>query len=316
MPDRDTGTQSRLLGALRERLKRNQTNYDRTRANSQFAVESYSLVVLALRNHCGPEYIQALGELLRAQNQDGSWPAFSSDDAQGCWVTALAVLALMKVRQPSGEWERGLRWLLCAKGREATWLWRWKFRSTDSSVKFDPAKYGWSWVPDTTSWVIPTAFSLLAVQYAEEQRLANASHLKDRINLGTSMLLDRMCPGGGWNAGNSVAFGVPYSPYIDATSIALLALQAYEYEGVNLSFSWLVARLPACPSPYSLAWGILALMAYPGKGPNFSDALLRATDALIARLEKSRGPLDTSTLAICALALEAVEGKNAFTVRA
>jgi hypothetical protein len=32
------------------------------------------------------------------------------------------------------------------------------------------------------------------------------------------MLLDRMCPGGGWNAGNSVVYGVPLTPHIDATA--------------------------------------------------------------------------------------------------
>jgi hypothetical protein len=62
-------------------------------------------------------------------------------------------------------------------------------------------------------------------------------------------------------------------------------------------------------------WGILALMAYAEKVLDFSDALPRATDALLARLEKNRGALDTSTLAVCALALEAVEGDNVFEVR-
>ena len=37
------------------------------------------------------------------------------------------------------------------------------------------------------------------------------------------MLLDRMCPGGGWSAGNSVVYGVALAPHIDAKSIALAA---------------------------------------------------------------------------------------------
>ena len=45
--------------------------------------------------------------------------------------------------------------------------------------------------------------------------------------------------------------------------IALLALAGHEKEpGVQTSLAWLVNRLPGCPSPYSLAWGILALAAY------------------------------------------------------
>lgn len=40
--------------------------------------------------------------------------------------------------------------------------------------------------------------------------------------------LDRACPGGGWNAGNSVAFGVPLDPHPDFTAMALLALRPFE----------------------------------------------------------------------------------------
>jgi hypothetical protein len=120
-------------------------------------------------------------------------------------------------------------------------------------------------------------------------------------------------PGGGWNAGNSIAFGVPYAPYYapyrDATSIALLPLSSQAHEwGVQASLSWLAARLAGCPSPYSLAWGILALTAYRKKNSEANDALPCATDALIAAILKDTSALDTSTLAICLLAIEAVEG--------
>ncbi|PYT26135.1 MAG: hypothetical protein DMG57_22565 [Acidobacteria bacterium] len=153
-----------------------------------------------------------------------------------------------------------IRWLLNAKGREANWLWRWKFQTVDHSVQFDPAKYGWSWVSGTTSWVIPTAFSLIALRQIRHRGLSQAPGVTERIDLGVSMLLNRMCPGGGWNAGNGVAFGAPYSAYIDTTAIALRALAGHEKErSVQASLAWLVNRLLGCPSPYSLAWGILAL---------------------------------------------------------
>ena len=42
--------------------------------------------------------------------------------------------------------------------------------------------------------------------------------------MGTAMLLDRACEGGGWNAGNSSVYGVPLRPQPDATAAALLAL--------------------------------------------------------------------------------------------
>jgi hypothetical protein len=270
-------------------------------------------VALALRNYHPPEYVQTLHALLAARKRDGSWPAFSGDNTQGCWVTALAVLALIAAGQTRADWAGGIHWLLDAKGREANRLWRWKFQMIDNSVQFDPAKYGWSWVPGTTSWVIPTAFSLIALQKARAAGLSPEPRLSERLSTGVTMLLDRMCPGGGWNAGNSVAFGVAYAPYIDATSIALLALRRHEHEpGVRASLSWLAARLPDCRSPYSLAWGILGITAYSRAYQATGAAMARATDSLIAALTKSAATLDTPTIATCALALEAIDGDNVF----
>jgi hypothetical protein len=47
----------------------------------------------------------------------------------------------------------------------------------------------------------------------------------ERRRQGVEMLLDRACVGGGWNSGNSVVYGVPLRPRVEATAIALLALQ-------------------------------------------------------------------------------------------
>jgi hypothetical protein len=229
-------------------------------------------------------------------------------------VTALAVLALIAVRQSRAYWAGGVRWLLDAKGREANWFWRWKFQTVDNSVRFDPRKYGWNWMPGTTSWVIPTAFSIIALQQVRNAGLSLDGRLSERVTLGIGMLLDRMCPGGGWNAGNGIAFGMAFAPYIDATSIALLALQGHKNSAVNASLSWLSARLGDCPSPYSLGWGILALAAYH-KETEIRQALVNASNALIEAIEKDRTALDTGTLAICTLALEAVDGDNVFAAR-
>ena len=59
--------------------------------------------------------------------------------------------------------------MIDARGREASWFWRWKLRTFDNKVQFDPAKFGWSWVSGTTSWVIPTAFALIALQQGRQR---------------------------------------------------------------------------------------------------------------------------------------------------
>lgn len=279
------------------------------------SVEPFCFRTIALRRDAGRELEQTLVFLERLQANDGGWPAVVGDEQQSSWTTALAALTLMTTGRCNAHLRRGVCWLIESKGREANWFWRWKFQNVDKEVKFDPTKYGWSWLPGTTSWVVPTAMSIIALRKAMRAGIVPAHLLNDRINLGIAMLLDRMCPGGGWNAGNSKAFGVSYTPYIDATSVALLALRGYEDPGMWSSLSWLETRLARCPSLYSLAWGLLALAAYSDTGIKAPQTLRRGGHGLAARIHENSGNVDTVTVAICLLALEAVEGDNVFEVR-
>jgi hypothetical protein len=115
----------------------------------------------------------------------------------------------MIVGRESAGLASAIRWLINPKGREANWSWRWKFQTVDNHVEFDPAKYGWSWVSGTMSWAIPTALSLIVLQQSKARCLDRTADLDRRIKIGTSRLVDRMCPDGGWSAGNRVAFGLP-----------------------------------------------------------------------------------------------------------
>ena len=308
---------ARSMLGLRDALRahQNQTGAWGYRG-TQASVESTCLTILALRRQPSIELALAVQALDGLQNTDGSWPAFIGDDPEGCWTTALAVLSLMAARHETKRLASGIKWLLNARGREANWFWRWKLRTVDNKVRFDPAKFGWSWVPGTTTWVIPTAFALIALQQARQRGYNETARLTDRVDLGTSMLLDRMCPGGGWNSGNGTAFGVPLAPHMDATSIALLALTRHEEEpGVQRSLHWLVNRLARCPSPYSLAWGVLAIAAYRRISAKGSENLRSRAEELMRLTENAASIEDTCTLALSALALEAMNGDSVFDVR-
>ncbi|MHB8656184.1 MAG: prenyltransferase/squalene oxidase repeat-containing protein, partial [Terriglobia bacterium] len=190
---------------------------------AQSHLEPTCLSLLALRYCAEPRVIRGLEFLLHSQNPNGSWPAFAGDDQEGCWVTALAVLTLNKFRACPNAVERGVNWLLDSKGKESHWLWKWKFRTSDTHVRFDPDKFGWPWMPETNSWVVPTSFALLALTQCFPG--CRPSRVRVRIARGIEMLLDRVCPNGGWNAGNGVVYGVPLGPHLEATAIALLALR-------------------------------------------------------------------------------------------
>lgn len=115
-------------------------------------------------------------------------------------------------------------------------------------------------------------------------------------------LLDRMCPGGGWNAGNSVVYGVPLTPHIDATSLAIASLRFhYHLPEVRQSLSWLLAA--KCSSAYSLAWKILALRSYLDVRSEVDPALAEARDQLVALVQEPAQIADNSTLALSILAL-------------
>lgn len=108
-----------------------------------------------------------------------------------------------------------------------------------------------------------------------------------------------MCPGGGWNSGNGIAFDVPVAPHIDATSIALLALAGYEQESrLAESLHWLAHRLAGCPLPYSLAWGILALAAYRRVSAEASESLALRAEELTELLGHAPSVTDNCTLAV------------------
>src|SRR5258708_9303787 len=87
--------------------------------------------------------------------------------------------------------------------------------------------------------------------------------LQQRFRRGVEMLYDRICPQGGWNAGNGVVYGTQLAPHPDATSIALLALRGVPLNAlVTASLDWLERRPQTYFPPWTLAWTILALTAF------------------------------------------------------
>jgi hypothetical protein len=197
---------------------------------------------------------------------------------------------------------------------EASWLVRLKFRYTDRQVRFDPTKYGWPWVPGTVSWVVPTSMVLITLERARRRGLAGGSELDNRLRLGTEMLLDRACAGGGWNAGNALVYGVPLRPHIDATAIALAALRPqYHQPIVRNSLTWLLDCIQ-CPSAYSLAWLILAITIFREMRSDIIPALAAARDRLAALVVDPQVIQDTSTIALAALALGVGPTDNPFEV--
>lgn len=223
--------------------------------------------LLALRSQEPPDgktLVSAAAWLRSAQLAKGGWPTANGKDP-GCWTTALACLALLKISGPSDSAVlRGLKWLWETWPAEGSLLWRlgqrWQQR-TEQIVRQDFSLRGWSWTPETASWVEPTAYVLILIRNVPKGLYPPKAN--ERIDLAEKMLYDRACPGGGWNTGNPLVYGVPGVPRIGPTVWALLALRNRQSHRKNVEgIQWLERNYPNICGPGSLALANLCLRVY------------------------------------------------------
>src|SRR5262249_19331301 len=127
-----------------------------------------------------------------------------------------------------------------------------------------------------------------------------------RLRKGTAMLLDRACRQGGWNAGNSIVWGVPLDAHLDTTAAALLAFDGAErhHPTVQAGISWLQKNVESCHSLYSLAWSMLALKAHD----QFTDPI---SDRIATWASSGEASNTVETMALACLGLLTASGNNA-----
>ena len=247
------------------------------------AVEPTSWALLALAgstaDHRAAETKAAAILFLRqSQRPDGSWSAAPGCD-KGTWVASLACLALAVAAGAAHEVGSGLSWLCDSWPGEGGAWWRIRNRLTGKShlAGQDHRLRGWGWTEGTSSWVEPTAYALLALRHARGSS-AFLTRVDKRCNLAQQMLCNRMCPGGGWNCGNPLVYGVAGDPLIVPTCLALLALGEFAKKDrprkcISTSLAWLQRAYSTAIGPASLALAHLCLKAF-GRKPQSIDSQL------------------------------------------
>jgi hypothetical protein len=238
--------------------------------------------------------------LRTAQLPDHSWPAFG-EFPEGRWLTSLACLALHQSGESTEAVAGGASWL-CGEWPGDSKLWRRLiqkiFAKKNVLLRQNSALRGWSWTPGTSSWVEPTACALILL-HALTASKANPPQAEKRRELAEAMLYDRMCPGGGWNSGNSEVYGVAGEPLIGPTVWALIALQQYRDRSENQqALAWLLSKRESIQGPGSMALAHICFQVYGCVVPSMVPALREA-------YERNQFMGNVLVAAMCAVALDA-----------
>lgn len=244
-----------------------------------------ALLQTELQGEQSERVARGLEFLRRSQLADGSWPAIPEQQT-GSSSTSLACWSLLAAKDTSNAANAGLRWICDDWPRDSA-LWRRAInsllRKNKEIVQHNDACRGWGWTPKTASWVEPTAFALIALSQCPAQLLPSGA--KRRESLAKALLLDRMCPGGGWNCGNPRTYGVAGEPLVVPTVWALIALRAErERPEVRASLDWLKQNVSGIRSGASLALARLCFRVF-GEAQEIGEYRIRAAFERNAFLE-------------------------------
>ena len=222
-------------------------------------VEPSVLSSLALLASGKPEF--AAGDLAGArraaewaatlQDSGGSLP-ISADVPGPSWTTPHAMLLWQAAHGFEKSRNRAAAWLLGLKGEALP-----RDESTATVIGHDPTVRGWPWIPNTHSWVEPTALVVLALC---RERLNHHG----RVKAGIHLLLNRSLEAGGWNYGNPAVLGRALRAQPEPTGLALLALEAHGEDAPECrrAIDYLRQALREVRAGTSLSWGVLALRAW------------------------------------------------------
>ena len=169
----------------------------------------------------------------------------------------------------------------------------------------DNTLQAWSWIPQTFSWVEPTAWCLLSLK---KWAPTNLGVDPARLDEAERLLINRSCSAGGWNYGNADVLGKELRPYVPTSAIALLALQhRRDHPVVERSVDYLEKHATSERSGTALALALLALRVHGRR-----DDAVRS--ALVAQLPVTMTLQNHAAVALAAYALSSEQTYAAFTL--
>lgn len=190
-----------------------------------------------------PFLLKSLKWLETMQNADGSVKVNPVCAGQAIWCAAQFAILMDIV----GKKEK------CKAARNFIISQRSEVFDENPYAEQDNSIVGWSWTHGSFSWVEPTAWALICLRNSE---FRDTERYKDGVRL----LKNRMIPDKGWNYGNKNVYSTDLIPFIDTTSLALLALHnEIEVENVRNILENLAENSLKTESLYALALAIISL---------------------------------------------------------
>lgn len=241
------------------------------RADQSPLAEPTAIAALALQAHQLPLFAEPAADwLVERQSLQGEIGVMPGHEEPG-WATALALIVWHQMPQRHkylGPIELATQWLLEARG---------KVLEPDTDLGHNVELVGWSWAPNTHSWIEPTAMSILALRALGQLR-------HPRTQEGIKLLIDRQLPAGGCNYGNTFVLGQLLRPHVQPTGVAMAALSGQIDTSGRLprSLAWLRRQLSEQTTSSSLAWGLLGLAAHGELPANYQQFLEAAAARQIA----------------------------------
>lgn len=260
----------------------------------------------ALALHGEPAVDRAWKLIESWQLKDGGWrPAADVQIAN--WTTALCVTIATLRGEFGGPFQKGVEWLLGSWGVESRLVNRMAVKMGRLEADRDLRLKGWPWKPNTSSWVEPTAHTIVALKQASSNGASKLSskyrdEIRERVRMGEAQLMDVRCRDGGWNYGSRAVLGGDLPSYPETTALALLGLQGHADLSRSLERASQMARDQRsqmiidqqdqqgakkvnAPSPLARAWLRLALRLHGVNvdlplGTPLRDVVVTAVDAI------------------------------------
>ncbi len=248
-------------------------------------LEPTAYAVLALHG-AAPEATRRAWTLVATWRlPDGSWRA-GAQVQDATWVSALGVTLCLLQGEEGPALTRGLDYLLRTKGEETSAIPRILGAFGLGRADFETTHSGWPWRRGNSSWIEPTAHTLVAIKNA--RRRVNDGRIALRIGEGEKMILSRRCFDGGWNHGAPRSVEVDAPSYPESTALALLGLQgrteARSAVALSRSF-WNTTK-----SPLAKAWLTIVLRTWDDTLQAPEDFPPAEEDVMLAALEALAHP--------------------------